>query len=190
MDVDEVMAWHSSRFLTLSSHSQVDILIFETIPCLREVEAIVCLLNAHTKMIEERNLKIVLAVACRSEFQLNSGEPISKLTEMIQSIRCLENLLGVGINCTNPKFVESLLLSFSCSCDKVVYPNSGEEWNADQKRWERPNQSIKDSETDCPTDWNTYLPKWYNAGARIFGGCCRTTPDDIKHIRQYFQNVA
>nr|CCA22513.1 unnamed protein product [Albugo laibachii Nc14] len=187
LNVDQLVSWHLDRFRALALHPQTDILIFETIPCIIEVEAIVRLLNSHSEMIQKRQLKVIIAVACRNESQLNSGEPIFKLTETIQSIRCQENLIGIGINCTNPKFVESLLKSFSCSCDKIVYPNSGEEWNANAKQWERPNGT--QSATACLTDWETYLPRWYDAGARIFGGCCRTSPKDIAAIRNYFTNT-
>ncbi|MDB6083759.1 MAG: Homocysteine S-methyltransferase, partial [Gammaproteobacteria bacterium] len=27
---------------------------------------------------------------------------------------------------------------------------------------------------------------WYDAGARLIGGCCRTTPDDIKAIYERY----
>jgi len=29
------------------------------------------------------------------------------------------------------------------------------------------------------------VPEWLEAGAKLIGGCCRTTPNDIKEISNY-----
>ena len=48
----------------------------------------------------------------------------------------------------------------------MAYPNSGEMWDADRKVW-----------TGDPLDgWGDGPGRWYRAGARILGGCCRTGP--------------
>ena len=33
-----------------------------------------------------------------------------------------------------------------------------------------------------PQPFAAYVKTWYEAGARLIGGCCRTTPEDIKGI--------
>jgi homocysteine S-methyltransferase len=53
----------------------------------------------------------------------------------------------------------------------VVYPNSGEQWNAQTRGWEGDR-----------TEGSTLAEKtveWREAGAGMIGGCCRTTPQDI-----------
>lgn len=30
---------------------------------------------------------------------------------------------------------------------------------------------------------HSYSKEWFELGAKIIGGCCRTTPEDIKNIR-------
>jgi homocysteine S-methyltransferase len=34
------------------------------------------------------------------------------------------------------------------------------------------------------------LREWYEAGARLIGGCCRTTPEDIRVIASWARNIA
>ncbi|MCP5762306.1 homocysteine S-methyltransferase family protein, partial [Klebsiella pneumoniae] len=53
----------------------------------------------------------------------------------------------------------------------VVYPNSGEHYDAVSKTWHHHGEA-------CET-LAGYLPQWLAAGAKLIGGCCRTTPKDI-----------
>ena len=53
----------------------------------------------------------------------------------------------------------------------IVYPNSGEEWDARRRAW---------------AGQSRYYPvqprQWISAGASIVGGCCRVRPADIAQI--------
>jgi len=53
----------------------------------------------------------------------------------------------------------------------MAYPNSGEVWIASEHRW---------TGESCDAIEAIQL---YDAGARMIGGCCRTTPDDIARMR-------
>lgn len=86
----------------------------------------------------------------------------------------------VGINCTAPQFVEPLLRRLECPWPKVVYPNSGEGWDGVAKQW------IPADSAGSASSWDEYLQQWHAAGARVFGGCCRTSPNDIRNIRRHF----
>lgn len=55
----------------------------------------------------------------------------------------------------------------------VVYPNCGEDWDADHKRW-----------TGGGAFDLALVPRWVAAGARLVGGCCRVGPDDIRAVRE------
>ncbi|MEQ8156717.1 MAG: homocysteine S-methyltransferase family protein, partial [Clostridiaceae bacterium] len=55
-------------------------------------------------------------------------------------------------------------------------PNSGEEYNADSKEWNG------HSEGNCH---GSSAKGWYEDGASLIGGCCRTTPEDIKEIAEW-----
>ncbi|PCF99602.1 homocysteine S-methyltransferase, partial [Klebsiella pneumoniae] len=53
----------------------------------------------------------------------------------------------------------------------VVYPNSGEHYDAVSKTWHHHGEAC--------ASLADYLPQWLAAGAKLIGGCCRTTPKDI-----------
>jgi len=55
----------------------------------------------------------------------------------------------------------------------VVYPNSGENWNSQAKSW---------THSENILGFGTQVIQWKKEGARIIGGCCRTTPEDIAKI--------
>jgi homocysteine S-methyltransferase len=60
---------------------------------------------------------------------------------------------------------------------RVVYPNSGEYWIAQENRW---------AGDHCA---GLEAADWYRRGARLIGGCCRTGPDDIRRMRADLQEV-
>ena len=85
-------------------------------------------------------------------------------------------MLAVGLNCTAPSHVEALLIEAKQVTDKplVAYPNSGECFDSTTGKWGQTSElAVIQSEA----------VKWYEAGARLIGGCCRTTPETIRSIR-------
>ncbi|KAI9905446.1 hypothetical protein PsorP6_013423 [Peronosclerospora sorghi] len=173
---DELVAWHKHRFAFFANHEAVDFVMCETIPCLVEVEAFVELLN------EFPRAHAIISVACRNGSDLNSREPIAHMLAILARLQNPSQLLAIGINCTPPQYVESLLCKLNCPWPTAVYPNSGEKWDEVTKKWLRADDTISSA-----SYWEEFLPKWYDAGARFFGGCCRTSPDDIRVIREYFE---
>ena len=61
----------------------------------------------------------------------------------------------------------------------IVYPNSGEQWNAAAREWE--GQRTEGGQLAAKTR------QWADAGAVLVGGCCRTTPEDIGVMRDVLQ---
>jgi homocysteine S-methyltransferase len=53
----------------------------------------------------------------------------------------------------------------------VVYPNSGELWDAKNRAWE--------GEAGFPRH---LVERWLEAGATLIGGCCRVGPAQISEI--------
>ena len=80
---------------------------------------------------------------------------------------------AIGVNCTAPQYVSDLIHTMRQETNKpiVVYPNSGEYYDAATRMW-------------CGTaeDFGTRSREYAAAGARIIGGCCRTTPRDMAAI--------
>jgi len=55
----------------------------------------------------------------------------------------------------------------------VVYPNSGERWDAAGRRW-----------TGTPGLSADTALSWMDAGARLVGGCCRVGPASIAALAE------
>ena len=83
----------------------------------------------------------------------------------------------MGINCTAPHYVASLIEAVRKATAKpiAVYPNSGERYDAETKRW---------LPGERPLDLAGAGAGWVDLGARIVGGCCRTGPQDIRRLRR------
>lgn len=79
-------------------------------------------------------------------------------------------------NCSAPNFIDSLIKEIKGQTSKpiIVYPNSGEEYDATSKTW-----NMKMSSTKQLT---SSTQRWYEAGAKVIGSCCRTKPKDIEAI--------
>ena len=146
--------------------SKADLLAFETIPSLAEGEAIVRLLE------EFPELRAWLSFSCRDAKQVCHGEDLARCAALANE---LPGVIATGINCTAPQYVEDLLSCAKAVTEKplLAYPNSGEHWQSSDNCW------IGDSaDLDLPGS----VASWREAGASLIGGCCRTTPEDIRQI--------
>ena len=87
-----------------------------------------------------------------------------------------EQVAALGFNCIAPELADRLLETAAAVTAKplVLYPNSGERWDAGARRWLPGGPSC---------DFGTAAPRWHQLGARLIGGCCRTTPDTIRTVR-------
>lgn len=154
--------FHRSRMEVLAD-TDADLMMFETIPSLLEAEALVELLS------EFPGQTAILSFSCKDGIHVCHGEVFADCVKLAEGS---DQVAAVGINCTAPGHLKSLLDSVgSVTTPLAVYPNSGEEWVASEHRW-----SGTAGKELAVTDW-------YDAGARIIGGCCRTTPADIKRMR-------
>ncbi len=161
----ELVQFHHKRLQTLISAGP-DILACETIPCLIEAKALTTLLAKHP------GTYCWISFSAKDGEHTNNGE---KLEECARFLDDFEQVAAVGINCTAPEYVESLIGEIKKGTNKpvVVYPNSGETYDSIAKCWTR---------KSTHTPFNEFAVRWYEKGARIIGGCCRTTPDDIRTI--------
>ena len=161
----ELRDWHRPRLETLLA-AEPDLLACETIPCFQEGEVLVDLLD------ECGNTPAWLSFSCRDGISVCSGERFDACVELANSSRAI---VAAGLNCTAPRYAELLLRSASRVTDKplVCYPNRGETWDSASKTWT--SNSDKGRFTDRVVTWNTI-------GARLIGGCCRTSPEDIRAL--------
>lgn len=92
------------------------------------------------------------------------------------------DLVAIGMNCTHPRYVDSLLASMNelaSGIPLIVYPNHGREWDAVARCWIGDSISISSVET---------VRRWIERGARFIGGCCGVDPDDIAHLVNLVSN--
>jgi homocysteine S-methyltransferase len=162
LSVRQLREWHRPR-IQLLSEAGADILAFETIPCLIEVEALLA-------EIEDSGQPCWLSITCAGE-QTRAGEPAA---EAFSLARDVDEVIAVGVNCIDPADAYPLVRIASQTASKpvVIYPNSGERWDATAKAWTGPATFQADDVND-----------WLDAGARLVGGCCRVGPAQIKAIR-------
>jgi len=101
---------------------------------------------------------------------ISDGTPFADAAALAASS---PRVVAVGVNCSPPVHIPALLSSVRVDVPLLVYPNVGSTWDAVAKGWilEGPRP-----------DFGTAAPEWRAAGARIVGGCCGTTPDDIRAI--------
>ncbi|HRW18857.1 MAG TPA: homocysteine S-methyltransferase [Dermatophilaceae bacterium] len=160
--------WHARRLEALVAAGP-DLLAVETIPCLAEVEVLL-------EMVAASGIPAWLSVTCAGD-RLRSGEPAAEAFSMSRGV---PGLVGVGVNCTSPADAGVLVpLAYAASGRPVVvYPNSGETWDAQARSWRgaggfRPAQ----------------VRGWLAGGAGLVGGCCRVTPQDIAEIAEIAEVV-
>ncbi|MCX6047891.1 MAG: homocysteine S-methyltransferase [Chloroflexi bacterium] len=167
LSVEQLMNFHRPRMQVLANCG-ADLLAFETIPCLAEAEALIQLLS------EFPQTAAWLSFSCGDEEHVCHGELLADCVALAEPS---EQVVAVGLNCTPPRFAESLLRHAAQVTTKplIVYPNSGEQWDAASHCW---------LAGTGVTEFGEPARLWYNAGARLIGGCCRTTPADISIIAQ------
>jgi len=168
----QLMDFHRPRMKALIE-TDADILACETIPCLVEAQALTRLLK------EFPNVRAWISFSCRDETHVCHGE---KFEDCVRLVSQSPQVAAVGVNCTSPKFISSLIREARKATDKpiLVYPNSGETYNAASNDWD--GEPVCDSFAD-------QAKEWYKVGARGIGGCCRTTPDDIRAITEWARPV-
>lgn len=162
---NELMDFHRTRLGALIE-AGADILACETIPCLIEAKAIVKVQKEFSK------IPSWITFSAKDGLHISSGERIAECAKWAQEQK---EIAAIGINCTAPEFVASLVNEIREQTDKpiIVYPNSGAVYDPVSKVWEQPDNGKKDSFN--PEDW-------YKKGATIIGGCCGVVPADIKKI--------
>jgi homocysteine S-methyltransferase len=161
---DALVEFHRARFSVLAN-AGADLLACETIPSLVEARALVRLLGLHA------DIGAWITFSCRDGLHTSAGDRIGDCASWLDQS---PQVIGIGINCVAPSFAQSLIGEIGRHTSKpvVAYPNSGETWDATGRDW------IGHADT-----FGSYIPGWLHAGASWIGGCCRTTPDDIRIVR-------
>jgi homocysteine S-methyltransferase len=168
----ELMDFHRPRMKALIE-AGADMLACETIPCLIEAQAIAKLLK------EFPNITAWISFTARDEKHISEGQVFA---DCVRQLEDHPQIAAIGINCTSPKYIPSLIREAKNETEKpiLVYPNSGETYDAAKNDW---------NGDPVFYSFGEQAREWYNAGARLIGGCCRTTPEDIGFIASWARRI-
>jgi homocysteine S-methyltransferase len=159
---DALVAFHRERIRVLADagNAAPDLLAFETLPSLEEANAI------GEALTPWPHLAAWFSFTCKDAQHVAHGEMLS---ECAAAVARFPQTVAIGVNCTQPALISSLIGELRRASDKpvVVYPNSGEGWDAESRCWT--------GEGD-PETFASQAKSWFAAGAQIIGGCCRTRP--------------
>ena len=165
LTVEQLVAFHARRFEVLAM-SGADFLACETIPVLDEARALATLLARHP------DARAWMSFTSPDGIHTSHGEPLTDCAHFLDRI---PNVTAIGVNCVRPEVVGDAIRALRAGSGKpiVVYPNSGEQWNAGSGDW---------SGTPDHGDLAALAAQWIDDGARLVGGCCRIGPRDIASL--------
>ena len=166
----KLASFHKSK-IELLRDSAADFFAFETIPSLQEVTVLSNLLIKSSK-------PCWVSFSCKNETYLNDGH---KIRDAVLLIANHPTIFAIGVNCTAPKFITKIIGTikrFAPQKKVIVYPNSGEVYDAKSKSW----QGVSD-----PIVFEKMALEWHDNGADIIGGCCRIGPEHISRISNFLE---
>ncbi|TLM81889.1 homocysteine S-methyltransferase [Pseudarthrobacter sp. NamE2] len=170
LSVDEFRDFHRPRVAALVE-AGADFLAFETLPSFAEAEALLAL-------AEELDVESWFSFSLRDGGHISDGTPLASVAELLDG---KANVAAVGVNCVPLHLVTPALaaLGQATGTPLLAYPNSGETYDPDTKTW---GPAAGETGQPAPHDLAGGAKAWQELGARIIGGCCRTTPADIAAV--------
>jgi len=174
LSTEDMKDFHRGRMRALVD-AKVDILALETIPSYAEAEALIQLLK------EFPGIDAWISFTLKDENHISDG---TALDEVVQLLAAETQILAIGFNCVSETLAEHALANLRSFTDKplVIYPNSGEVYDATTKTWS--------GEHSQGTSLQDKARRWRELGAEVHGGCCRTTPESIRTISKALEPVA
>tara|TARA_X000000368_G_scaffold244262_1_gene193064 strand:+ start:5360 stop:6244 length:885 start_codon:yes stop_codon:yes gene_type:complete len=166
---DEIKNFHLNN-INIIEETDLDIILYETIPCLREIKIL-------SKILSQTNKEIWISITCNENIEFRDGSSFKEACKIISQI---EQITTMGINCFSPLLVEKALKELKKYSNKktLVYPNSGEKYNPKDKYWSGKNEFN-----------NLMIKNWLSLSPDIIGGCCRVGYNNIKKMREEIDSL-
>jgi homocysteine S-methyltransferase len=161
LSVAELEAFHRPRMEVLAAAGP-DVLALETVPDAAEAEALL-------RAVRGLGVPAWLSYSVAGD-RTRAGQPLEEAFALAADV---DEVIAVGVNCCVPGDVNGAVETAARVTGKpvVVYPNSGETWNAEARAW---------------AGRSTFAPEevhgWRESGARLIGGCCRVGPEAITSL--------
>jgi homocysteine S-methyltransferase len=177
LDATALIEFHRERLVELCAAAP-DLLAFETIPEAVEAVAIAKLLA--TIPGPRAWVSFSLRPDVEGEPQISDGTP---LREAIAPLLEHPRVAAIGVNCLAPTAVLPAIETLANAAPNlpiIAYPNSGERWI--ERRW-------AGGQTELEM-FTALAERWWRAGARLIGGCCRTRPAHIAALVRLREQMA
>lgn len=192
--------WHCERIaMYWASYAKVDLVAFETLPRLDEVRAVrtAANVNRHSNVYKPYWVSCVFP---NTDNRLPDGSAIRDIVQVLLQDLDWEDgekafpPWAIGINCTKVEKLASLVEEFEQAAELlnlrlprlVIYANgaNGQVYDSTSQTW------IGTKETEGPwvdQTWATVeaARKRGNWAGIVVGGCCKTTTEDIRSLRQH-----
>ncbi|MFK0179418.1 homocysteine S-methyltransferase [Streptomyces xanthochromogenes] len=161
LSVRELERFHRPRIETLVA-AEPDVLALETVPDADEAEALL-------RVVEGCGVPVWLSYSIEGG-RTRAGQDLASAFALVTG---LDQVIAVGVNCCTPADADRAVPLAASVTGKpvVVYPNSGERWDAEGRRW-----------AGGATFDAGRVGEWLAAGARLVGGCCRVGPAEITQL--------
>ncbi|WP_416963957.1 homocysteine S-methyltransferase [Streptomyces sp. Agncl-13] len=169
LSVAELEAFHRPRMEVLAAVGP-DVLALETIPDAVEAEALL-------RAVRGLGVPAWLSYSIAGD-RTRAGQPLEEAFALAADV---DEVVAVGVNCCAPEDVDAAVETAARVTGKpvVVYPNSGETWDAEARAW-----------TGRSTFTTEQVEGWLASGARLVGGCCRVGPEAITSIARTLDAAA
>ncbi|KAG2483737.1 hypothetical protein HYH03_017392 [Edaphochlamys debaryana] len=103
--LDQLADFHAARLEPVRHRPEIDLIAFETVPCVKEAEAIIQLLRR-----ERYGKPAWISFSCRDAVHTCHGEDFAAAAVPLLAAAEAEGLVVAGgVNCTPPRFVDPLL---------------------------------------------------------------------------------
>ncbi|MFD3626020.1 homocysteine S-methyltransferase [Streptomyces sp. NPDC058698] len=161
LSVTELERFHRPRMEVLAAAAP-DVLALETVPDTDEAEALL-------RALRGLGIPAWLSYSAAGD-RTRAGQPLEDAFALAARA---DEVIAIGVNCCTPEDADQAVALAARVTGKpvVVYPNSGEEWDAGARAW-----------TGSPTFTASRVTGWRESGARLIGGCCRVGPETISSI--------
>ncbi|MFD5024203.1 homocysteine S-methyltransferase [Streptomyces sp. NPDC058373] len=161
LTVAELERFHRPRLEVLAAAAP-DVLALETVPGADEARALLRAVRG-------------LGVPAWLSYSVAGGRTRAgdRLADAFALAAAAPEVVAVGVNCCDPRDVEPAVRLAARVTGKpvVVYPNSGEHWDAAARAWRGPAQPLAEG-----------AQRWVAAGARLVGGCCRVGAGAVREV--------
>ncbi|MFJ8079912.1 homocysteine S-methyltransferase [Streptomyces sp. NPDC096205] len=161
VSVGELERFHRPRVEALVA-AEPDVLALETVPDVEEAKALL-------RAVRGAGVPAWLSYTVEGD-RTRAGQPLEEAFAVAAEA---PEVIAVGVNCCAPEDVAGAAAVARRVTGKpvVVYPNSGETWDARARAWD--GRATFDGEQ---------VLDWQGLGARLIGGCCRVGPEGVKAI--------